>query len=107
MVVGHFPSCSMVEMPDIQGASRLVIFSVFCLHGNPILNRVPNFPACSVTVADRSAMLGCAGAGKQLSSCGQVELSKAGKDYESEAQGPECFLKEVRKDKRDGVNLSG
>ena len=40
----------------------------------------------------------------QLSSCGQLELSKAGKDYE---EGRECFLKQVRKDKRNGMNLSG
>ena len=52
-------------------------------------------------------MRGCEGAGKHLSSCSQLELSKAGKDYESEAEGRECFLKEVHKDKRDGVNLSG
>ena len=55
-VVGHFPSRSVVEMPDIQGAFRLVIFSVFCLHGIlfgvRILNWVPNFPAWSATVAD-------------------------------------------------------
>ena len=43
----------------------------------------------------------------QLSSCGWLELSKAGKDYESAAEGQECFLKEVHKDKRDGANLSG
>ena len=94
-VVGNFPSRNMVEMPDIREASRLVIFSVFCLRGNPILNWVPNFPACSVTVADRSAMGGRAGAGKQLSSCSQLELSKASKDYQSAAEGWECFLKEV------------
>ena len=52
-------------------------------------------------------MHGRAGAGKQLSSCSPLELSKAGKGYESAAEGRECFLKEVRKDKRDGVNLSG
>ena len=57
--------------------------------------------------ADRSAMRSCAVAGKQLSLCGRLELSKAGKDYESAAEGRECFLKEVRKDKRDGSNLSG
>ena len=106
-VVGHFPSLSVVEMPDIWGASRLVIFPVFCLRGNPILNWVPNFPACSATVADRSAMHGPVGARKKLSSCGRLELSKVGKDYESAADGQECFLKEVRKYERDGVNLSG
>ena len=52
-------------------------------------------------------MRGREGAGKQLSSCGQLELSKAGKDYESAVEGWDCFLKEVCKDKRDGVNLSG
>ena len=52
-------------------------------------------------------MRGGAGAGKQLSSCRQLKLSKAGKDYESAAEGQECFLKEVRRDKRDGANLSG
>ena len=50
-------------------------------------------------------MRGRAGAGKQLSSCGRLELSKARKDYESAAEGRECFLKEVRKDKRDSANL--
>ena len=105
--MGHFPSRSVVEMPDIRGAYRLVIFSVVCLRGNPILNRVLNFLAYSVTVADRSTMRGRAGAGQQLSSCSRLELSKAGKDYEPEVEGWKCFLKEVRKDKRDGVNLSG
>ena len=52
-------------------------------------------------------MCGCAGAGKQLSSCGRLELSKAGKDYKLVAEGRECFLKAVHKDKRDGTNLSG
>ena len=52
-------------------------------------------------------MRGHVGAGKQLSSFGWLELSKAGKDYESAAEGQECFLKEIRKDKRDGLNLSG
>ena len=33
-----FPCRSVVEMPDIRGASRLLIFSVFRLRGNPILN---------------------------------------------------------------------
>ena len=45
----------------------------------------------------------CAGAGKQLSSCSRLELSKVGKDYELAVEGWECFLKEVRKDKRDGL----
>ena len=61
-----------------------------------------------MTVADRSAMRDRAVAGKQLSSfCSQLKLSKAGKDYESAAEGRECLLKEVCKDKRDGANLSG
>ena len=30
---GPFPATSVVEMPNIQSASRLVIFSVFCLAG--------------------------------------------------------------------------
>ena len=87
--MGHFPSRSVVEIPDIRGASRLTIFSVFRLHGNPTLNRVSNFPACFATLADKSAMRGRAGAGKQLSSCGRLELSKAGKDYEPAAEGRE------------------
>ena len=95
----------MVELPDIQGASRLIIFSVFGLHGNPILNRLPNFPASFATVADRSTMHGRVGAGKQLSYCGRLELSKAGKECESAAEGQECFLEEVCKDKRDGALL--
>ena len=37
----------------------------------------------------------------------QPVLSKAGKDFKSAAKGKECFLKEVRKDKSDGVSLSG
>ena len=52
-------------------------------------------------------MCSCAGARKQLSSCGRLELSKVGKDYESAVEGWECFLKEVRKDKTDSANLSG
>ena len=52
-------------------------------------------------------MRGHVGAGKQLSSCGRLELGKVGKDYESAVEGRECFLKEVRKDKRDCVILSG
>ena len=63
-VVGHFPSHSVVKMPDIQSASRLKIFSVSHLGGNPILNWLLNFPACFATVANRSAMCGRAGAGK-------------------------------------------
>ena len=63
-VVGHFLSCNMVKMPDIQSASRLIIFSVFGLGRNPILNQLPDFPACFATVADRLAMRGHAGAGK-------------------------------------------
>ena len=43
----------------------------------------------------------------QLSSCNWLELHKVGKDYESAAEGRECLLNEVRKDKRGGVNLSG
>ena len=46
-------------------------------------------------------MCGRAGARKQLSSCGRLELSKVGKDYESAAEGRECFLK------RDGVRDGG
>ena len=49
--MGHFPSRNVIEMPDIQSASR-PIFSVFGL------NRLPNLPACFATVADRSAMRG-------------------------------------------------
>ena len=37
MSVGHFPFHSMVEIPDIRGASRHNIFCIF-LRGNPILN---------------------------------------------------------------------
>ena len=29
------------------------------------------------------------------------------KDYESAAEGRECFLEKARKDKRDGASLSG
>ena len=42
----------------------------------------------------------------QLSSCGWLKLSKAGKDYESAAEGWEFFLQEVRKNKREGADLS-
>ena len=55
-VVGHFSSRSLVKMPDIRSASRLIIFSEFHLGRNPNLNRLPNFPACFATVADRSAV---------------------------------------------------
>ena len=44
---------------------------------------------------------------KQLSFCGRLQSSKAVKDYESAAEGWECYLKEVRKDKKDGANFSG
>ena len=44
---------------------------------------------------------------RELCSCGRLGLSKACKDYESAVEGWECFLKEVRKDKKDGANLSG
>ena len=54
---GPFPiPHSMVKMPDIQSASRLIIFSGFRLGGNPILNRLPNFLACFAIMADRSAV---------------------------------------------------
>ena len=76
--VGHFPSRSMVEMPDFRGASRLIIFSVFRFLKNPILNWLPNFPACFATVADRLAMRGGAGAGKQLSSWPPAEIEQGG-----------------------------
>ena len=95
--MGHFPSRSVVEMPDIQSALRLIIFSVFRLKGDPNLSLLPNFPACGSLKASFG----------QLSFCGRLKLSKAGKDYESAAEGRECFLKEVCKDKKDGVNLSG
>ena len=36
-----------------------------------------------------------------------LKLSKVGKDYESAVEGRDCFLNEVRKDKKDGMNLSG
>ena len=45
----------MVEMDDIQSASRLVIFSVFCLAG---ISLFTDFLTCFATVADRSAMSG-------------------------------------------------
>ena len=35
---GPFPILSVVKMPDIQSASRLMIFSAFGLGGKPILN---------------------------------------------------------------------
>ena len=105
-VVGHFPSRSVVEMPDIRGASRLVKFAVFCLRGNPILNLVPNLSACSATVADRSAMRGRAEAGKQLSSCGRLQLNKAGKDYESAEECRECFLKPIQTGRGGGGSFS-
>ena len=48
----------MVEMPDIGSASRLIIFSVFCLAGISLFIFAIDFPACFATVADRSAMHG-------------------------------------------------
>ena len=48
----------MVEMANIQNASRLVIFSVFCLAGISLFIVAIDFPTCFVTVADRSAMRG-------------------------------------------------
>ena len=48
----------MVEMADIQSASRLVIFSVFCLAGISLFIVAIDFPTCFAMVADRSAMRG-------------------------------------------------
>ena len=59
-VVGHFPSHSVVEIADIQSASRLVIFSVFCLAGISLFIVAIDFPTCFATVADRSTMRGWA-----------------------------------------------
>ena len=55
---GPFPIRSVVEMADIQSASRLVIFSVFCLAGISLFIVTIDFPTCFATVADRSAMRG-------------------------------------------------
>ena len=69
------------------------IFCILFAWEPHFVNRVPNFPACSATVVDTSAMRGRAGAGKQLSSCGRLELSMAGmrKEDESAAEGRECL----------------
>ena len=61
-------------------------------------------------MADRTAKHGCAGALKasfgQLSSCGPLKLSKVAKEYDLATEGREYFFQQVRKDKRDGMNLS-
>ena len=57
---GPFPTRSMVEMPDIRSASRLIIFSVFCLAGISLFIFAIDFPTCFVTVADRPIMCGWA-----------------------------------------------
>ena len=43
----------------------------------------------------------------RVSSCGRLKLSKAGKAYESAAEGESDFYQEVRKDKRESANLRG
>ena len=48
----------MVEMLDIRSASRLVIFSVFCLAGFSLFIFAIDFPTCFATVAVRFAMPG-------------------------------------------------
>ena len=48
----------MVGMPDIRSASRLVIFSVFCLAGISLFIFAIDFPKCFATVAERFAMRG-------------------------------------------------
>ena len=80
--------------PQIHSKTFRIVYAGF----SAVLEK-KNFTACFATVTDRSAMRGRMGARKQLSSCGWLELSKVGKDYESAAEGRECFLKEVRKDK--------
>ena len=100
---GGFVSCGPFSIPKCFQTYKIF----WILFGpNPILNWLPNFPACFATVADRSAMHSRAGTGKPASGS-WLKLSKAGKDYELAAEDRECFLQEVRKDKRDGANLSG
>ena len=41
-------------MHGIQSASRLILFSIFGLRENTILNQLPNFLACFATVANGS-----------------------------------------------------
>ena len=48
----------MVEMLDIRSASRLLLFSVFCLAGMSLFIFAIDFPTCFANVADRSAMHG-------------------------------------------------
>ena len=55
---GPFKSRGVVEMPDISSASRLVIFSVFCLAGISLFIFAIDFPTYFATVADRFAMRG-------------------------------------------------
>ena len=57
-VVGHFPSCSMVKMHNIQSASRLLMFSAFCMAGISLFIFTIDFLTCFATVADRFAKCG-------------------------------------------------
>ena len=85
-------------MPNIRSVSRVTLFSVFGLSGNPILNWLLNFPACFATVADRSAMHGHMGAWELESQLWAAEflqpaeIEQGSKDYESAAEGWECYL---------------
>ena len=100
-VVGHFPSHSVVEIPNIRGASRLIIFSVFRLHGNPIWieYRISRHALWQWQIGGPCVVV------RELEcSC----VFAASWNWARRAtEGQECFLKEVRKDKREGANLSG
>ena len=91
-VVGHFSSRSVVEIPDIRSAFRLMILSVFLFGWEPHSELTTNFLACFATMAARSAIHGPRVSLKasfgQPSSCGQLKLSKAGKEDESAAVLP-------------------
>ena len=64
--MGHFPCHSVVKMPDFRDFQTC---SIFCISfaGEPHFELSTEFPTCFVTVADRLAMHGRVGAGKQLS----------------------------------------
>ena len=53
-VVGHFPSHSVVEIPNILSASRHIIFSGFCLADISLFIFAIDILTCFATVADRS-----------------------------------------------------
>ena len=55
--MGHFPSHGVVEMPNIRSASRLTLFSVFCLTGIFLFIFAIDYPTFLYEI-DRSTIRG-------------------------------------------------